>query len=120
MPVQILKLTNGETVMADVVDVVDKVVTLLNPVELKLEPTPKPSNRINMIAYQWLPMVKGKNLMYISESHIIAISHASNYMVDYYKESVDGIIFPEKVQAQQMKEILEEYEDLSNNEVIYH
>jgi hypothetical protein len=121
MSIQLLKLSNGETVMTDVVEVIDKIVTVLNPLEIRYETR---GGRTTMLALQWLPLDENYNIMHIRESHIVGMSKASEYMVDYYNEAVQRFLFPEDAErkeredefAEQMLEVMSG----ANTSINYH
>jgi predicted ATPase len=111
MPVQILKLSNGETILCDVIDASDRIVTIINPLEIKTERGASES-RMNMIAYQWLPMMEDENIMYIHQAHIVGMAHANSDMQEYYVEAIERILFPERAWERELKEREELYEKI--------
>ena len=122
MTIQILKLTSSETVMAEVVEVANRIFTILNPLEIRLESHSPTMEKMSMIAYQWMPMTEENNIMYIRESHIIAMSDATQYMAEYYAETIDRILSPDRTlrgKEELLEELMDEFVE-SNNEIIYH
>jgi len=102
VPIQIIKLTNGETIMTEVLDATDRVVTVLNPLEIKTEQYGK--SRANMVAYLWMPMMEKENLMYIHQGHIVAMSHANQDLIDYYESAIERILYPEDALKRELEE----------------
>jgi predicted P-loop ATPase/GTPase len=111
MPVQILKLTNGETILCDILDATDKVVTIINPLQIKTEPSSS-GTRMNMVAYQWLPMMEEENIMYIHQAHIVGMAHANEDMQEYYVDALEKILFPERSYEKELRERQEFYEKI--------
>lgn len=112
MPVQILKLTNGETIITDVLEASDRIVTIINPLEIRTEQTS--SSRMSMIAYQWLPMMEEENIMYVHQHHIVGMAHANQDMQEYYVDAIERILFPERV-MQREREQAEDLRKLAAN-----
>ena len=105
MPVQILKLSNGETIVADVLDATDRVVTVLNPIEIKTEINSR--NVAVLVGHQWLPMFEDENVMYIHQHHIVGMVHASSDVQEYYVDALNKILYPER--AEQIQKEQEDY-----------
>jgi predicted P-loop ATPase/GTPase len=108
--------------MAEVVEVANRIFTILNPLEIRLESHSPTMEKMSMIAYQWMPMTEENNIMYIRESHIIAMSDATQYMAEYYAETIDRILSPDRTlrgKEELLEELMDEFVE-SNNEIIYH
>jgi len=125
MPVQILKLTSGETIMCDVLDASDRIVTIINPLMIETEQVG--GTRMNMVAYQWLPMMEEENIMYIHQHHIVGMAHANQDMQEYYVEAIERILFPKRARerelerAEEWKKLADSLELMANNtSKIYH
>jgi len=101
--IQILKLVNGDTILTEVVGADDKILTINNPLELRTEPS-LTSNRANMIANQWLPMMEKRNIIYLSQSHIVGTMPANEDMIDYYNHAIEVILFPEEARLREEQE----------------
>ena len=110
MTVQVLKLSSGETIMADVLEMDDEIVTVANAIEVKTEQTNE--WRMNMIAYQWLPMPSEVNYAYIKQQHVIAMTTANGDMQEYYVSVIEKLLYPEKSEEKQLKEKQEFYEKI--------
>jgi hypothetical protein len=102
MTVQVLKLTSGETLLTDVINETSDTLTVINPLEIRTEYSNR--SRMNMIAYQWLPMMEEENIMYISHNHIIGMAYASQDMQEYYIDVVQRILESEDVDEEKEKE----------------
>ena len=126
MPVQILKLSSGETIMCDVLDASDRIVTIINP--LKIETEQVGGSRMNMVAYQWLPMMEEENVMYLHQHHIVGMAHANEDMQEYYVNAIERILFPERIverELQERKELYDKIKEIANEHAnteskIYH
>lgn len=90
MSVKILKLTNGETIMADVIDSNDRVVTINNALEVRTESSSR--DKMHMLAHQWLPMEEEENIIYLNYNNIVGMSRASEEMQEYYVSAVTKIL----------------------------
>ena len=114
MPVQVLKLINGETLLTDVLESTDKAITVINPLEIKTESNYN-TTRMNMIAYQWMPMMEEENIMYINKQHIVGMSNATADMQEYYVDAIERILYPkrteekEREERQKLMEMIREY-----------
>lgn len=109
MSVQILKLTSGETLVTEVIECTDDIITVLNPLEVKTEHIGR--SRSNMVALQWLPLIEKENVIYIREQHVIGMTYAGDDMIDYYKRAIEQILSTEKT-IDRIKEEREFYEKL--------
>lgn len=107
MAIQIIKLSNGETIITDVVNATERVLTVINPLEIGRDSISHLSNRMNIIAYAWIPMEEGKdeNVMYIHKQHVVGLSNATTEMKEYYNEAVGIIVHGSEVAREE-----EEYE----------
>lgn len=107
MPAHMIKLTNGETILADVLDTTPEVVTVNNPIEVRLESERRTKSM--MIALQWLPMLEDENIMYVNRQHIVASTPASSDIQEFYVDAIERILWPEKAEEKERER--EEYVD---------
>jgi hypothetical protein len=110
MSIQFLKLTNGETILADVLGKTDRYVTLLNPIEVSIKGV-STAQKASMIGYQWLPLLDDENIIEVSSMHVIALSEASIEVKEFYVDVVDQYLYPEKYEAHE-QETLDKYSEM--------
>jgi hypothetical protein len=110
--IQFIKLTNGETIIADVLGETDYNVTVLNPIEVSIKNVSS-SMKASMIGYQWLPLLEDENIIDIKSRHVIAISDASIEVKEFYVDVVDQYLYPEKY-AEQEQETIDKYAEMLN------
>ena len=102
--IKFLKLTNGETVLADVLGVTERFVTVLNPIEVSIKGV-STAQKASMIGYQWLPLLEDENIIEVSTSHVIALSDASIQVKEFYVDVVDQYLYPEKYEYEEQQEV---------------
>lgn len=104
----IIKLTNGETIIGEVVNEDDQYVSVLEPLALEIgeSETGKPM----MIALTWVPLTKKINMINLKAPHVVAISECDEEMSKYYVKSLAVL----KGDVKKLREIVEE-EELEND-----
>jgi hypothetical protein len=122
MTVQILKLTNGDTLLTDVLDSDEKVLTIVNPIELITETNGRNATA-TLLAHQWLPLFEEENIMYLNQAHVVGVAKATEDMQEYYVSAITQILHPEK--AEEERKEREYYLDqmlkvMANNNMEYH
>ena len=110
MSIQFLKLTNGETILADVLGQTDRYVTILNPIEVSIKGV-STAQKASMVGYQWLPLLDDENIIEVSSMHVIALSDASIEVKEFYVDVVDQYLYPEKYEAHE-QETLDKYTEM--------
>ncbi len=122
MPIEILKLVNGETIMADVIGTHGYKVDVMNPIEIRVEQ--RKDSRAVMIGVQWLPLIEDENIVSIDSQHIVASMPINEEMREMYFEVLEYLIRPElykKRQQEQYEQIRTMVEMMAaNNEGKYH
>jgi hypothetical protein len=108
--IQFIKLTNGETLIADVLGETDYNVTVLNPIEVSIKGVSS-ETRASMIGYQWLPLLEDENIIDIKSKHVIAMSDASIEVKEFYVDVVDQYLYPEKYEKQE-RETIDKYAEM--------
>ena len=108
--IKFLKLTNGETVLADVLGVTERFVTVLNPIEVSIKGV-STAQKASMVGYQWLPLLEDENIIEVSSMHVIALSDASIEVKEFYVDVVDQYLYPEKYEAHE-QETLDKYSEM--------
>ena len=122
MSIQFIKLSNGETIIADVLNMTDKRLTVLNPIEVSIKGVSDDS-KASMVAYQWLPLIEDENIIEINMFHIVAVADASIRIKEYYVDVIDQYLYPEKHEEAEQQEldkyrqILKQLQDAANTEM---
>lgn len=82
----IIKLTNGETIIAEIVHEDENTTSVLEPLALEIGEgeTGKPM----MVAMTWIPLTKTVNMVNLKTSHVIAIADIDEDMESYYEKSL--------------------------------
>jgi len=98
----IIKLTNGETIIAEIVHQDDTTTSVLEPLALEIGEgeTGKPM----MVAMTWVPLTKRVNMVNLRSSHVVAIADADEDIDNYYIKSLAIL----KGDADKLREILKE------------
>lgn len=104
----IIKLINGETIMAEIIDRDEGFLNIVDPVQLEItesEATGKPM----LVALTWIPLMEKLNLITLKNDHVVAIAKVDRDIELYYKKSLAIL----KNDAEALKTLIEEeeYED---------
>lgn len=83
----VLKLINGETIIAEVVHQDTSTTSVLEP--LALDVGESDTGRPMLLAMTWIPLTKKVNLINIKTDHVVAVSECDENMTEYYKNSLD-------------------------------
>ena len=111
MTISIIKLSSGETVLADVLSYADDTYDLevLNPLQLQMTEDVR-SRKMQMFVSSWIPLFGDETVIDIMFNHIIAVAEAPEEMVNYYLDSLEEMRIKEdtreEVQGRVMQEIL--------------
>jgi len=111
MAISIIKLSSGETVLADVLSYADDTYDLevLNPLQLQMTEDIR-SHKMQMFTSAWIPLFGNETVIDIMYNHIIAMAEAPQDMVDYYLDSLEEMRIKEntreEIQGKVMQEIL--------------
>lgn len=101
----IIKLTNGETIIAEIVNQDDQYVSVLEP--LALEIAESESGKPMMVALTWVPLTKKINMVNLKTLHVVAISDCDDEIGSYYEKSLAVL----KGDVEKLREILSNVED---------
>jgi hypothetical protein len=82
----IIKLTSGETLIAEVVNEDEYHVSVIDP--LLLEIGEGDTGNPVMMAMSWIPLLKPVNLVNLKSPHVIAVAECEEEVVLYYKKSL--------------------------------
>ena len=98
----IIKLTNGETIIAEIVHQDDNTTSVLEP--LALEIGEGASGKPIMVAMTWIPLTKKINMVNLKSSHVVAVADADEDIDAYYVKSLAIL----KGDTEKLREILRE------------
>lgn len=98
----IIKLTNGETIIAEIAHEDSTTMTVLEP--LALEIAESESGKPMMVALTWVPLTKKVNMVDIKPHHVVAVSDVDDEIDLYYRKSLAVL----KGDAEALREILKE------------
>jgi hypothetical protein len=114
---QLIKLTNGDTVVTDVVEETETTLLVNNPLEIRTERNIGRSHS-NILAYQWFPLLEEDNFMTIQKAHIVGMAPAAEEMADYYITALDRMIYDhdedKKSETDKRDDIIDAYEYFAN------
>jgi len=82
----IIKLTNGETIVAEIAHQDDNITSVLEP--LALDVGESESGRPMLLAMTWIPLTKKVNLIHLKTEHVIAIAECDESISRYYERSL--------------------------------
>ena len=93
--IHILKLSNGDTIVGDLISENETCITLNNPLEIQMINNPITGS--GLMSMYWLPIDSDKFHVDIKQQHVIVSSKASDEIQVFYKSSIKN--FMEKQQA---------------------
>jgi len=96
--IHILKLSNGDTIVGDLVSKDEECITLNNPLELQLINNPMSSGSGLMSMY-WLPIETEVFHVDIRQQHVIVLSEAPKEIQKFYNNSVSNFLKKQKIFA---------------------
>ena len=82
----IIKLTNGETIIAEIVHQDDTTTSILEP--LALEIGEGESGKPMMVAMTWIPLTKKINMVNLNTNHVVAVADVDEDIDKYYIKSL--------------------------------
>lgn len=83
----IIKLSNGETIIAEIVHQDDKTTSVLEPLQLIIEESEE-TGRPVMIALNWVPLTKKINMVELKTNHVVAVADCDEEVNNYYIKSL--------------------------------
>jgi len=112
--VSIIKLSSGETVMAEVLSYDEETYDLevLNPLQLSMVEDLE-THKMQMFSSSWIPLFGEKTTVEIRFIHIIAVSEATDDMIEYYYGSLQEMRIIENT-----GEVAEDYSDTVKGKII--
>jgi hypothetical protein len=88
--IHILKLSNGDTIVGDLVSEDDECLTLNNPLELQLVNNPMTGS--GLMSMYWLPIESDTFHVDIRQQHVIVLSKAPEEIQSFYTNSVSNFL----------------------------
>jgi hypothetical protein len=82
----IVKLINGESLMAEVAHIDEHTTSLIDPLLLQIDE--RSGGNPVMIAMTWIPLTKPTTLVHIKNHHVITTCDMDSATEDYYSRSV--------------------------------
>lgn len=82
----IIKLTSGETIVAEIVHEDENTTSVLEP--LALEIGESESGKPMMVAMTWIPLTKKVNMVNLKTSHVVAVADVDEEIDAYYEKSL--------------------------------
>lgn len=98
----IIKLTNGETIIGEIVHQDDTTTSVMEP--LALEIAESDSGKPMMVALTWIPLTKRVNMVNLNTPHVVAVADVDEEINAYYEKSLAIL----KNDVDKLKEILSE------------
>lgn len=98
----IIKLTNGETIIAEIVHEDENTTSVLEP--LCLEVGESNSGKPMLVALTWIPLTKKVNMVTLKTNHVVAISEVDEDIDLYYRKSLAIL----KGDTEALREIMKE------------
>jgi len=108
----IIKLTNGETIIGEIIHSDDNTTSVLEP--LALEIGESQSGKPMMVAMTWVPLTKKVNMVNLNTTHVVAVADVDDDIDAYYEKSLAIL----KNDIDKIKEILQRDADIDNLEEI--
>ena len=102
MSYHVVKLTNGETIIAEVVHEDETVTTVLEPLALIVHDGE--DGRPVMVAHTWVPLLKKTNAVHLNTQHVVAMAECEREMELYYKRSLAQL----KGDVEEFKKLMED------------
>lgn len=88
MEISIIKLVNGETLLAEVAHEDDDYLSIIDPISINMQLR---NNTPVMISTIWMPLTKVTNLFHLKQKNIILTSEVDTDMEIYYNKCIDTI-----------------------------
>lgn len=103
----IIKLTNGETIIAEVVHQDENITSILEPLQLIIEESER-TGRPVMVALSWIPLTKKVNMVNLKTQHVVAVAECDEEIDKYYIRSLAVM----KGDHEKLKQLLAEEKEI--------
>mgnify|MGYP001214417529 CR=1 FL=1 len=87
MTISMIKLTNGETLLGDIISEDEWTITINNPIAIMVKMRFSPT----MVSHLWLPFSDMDNYFDIKTDHVITQKEVDDDMILYYNNCIDTI-----------------------------
>ncbi len=88
MEISIIKLVNGETLIAEVTHEDEEHLSVIDPISVNMQLR---NNTPVLISTIWMPLTKAVNIFHIRQQNVILISPVDEDMQIYYNKCIDTI-----------------------------
>lgn len=99
----IIKLSNGETIIAEIAHQDETTTSVLEPLQLIIEESER-TGRPVMVALSWIPLTKKINMVNLKTQHVVAVAECDEQVEKYYIRSLAVL----KGDHEKLKKIMEE------------
>ena len=127
--IHILKLSNGDTIVGDLISENEECITLNNPIELQMVNNPMAGS--GLMSMYWLPIDTEVFHVDIRQQHVIVLSEAPHDIQIFYKNSLSNFTKKQHMMHQSLEDYVgvnvpkhdktreEEYEDIRQKALLY-
>jgi len=127
--IHILKLSNGDTIVGDLISEDERCVTLNNPLELQMVNNPMSGS--GLMSMYWLPIDTEVFHVDIRQQHVIVLSEAPNEIQIFYENSLSNFIRKQHMVHQTLEDLVglngrreanskvENYDDMKQKMLLY-
>jgi len=127
--IHILKLSNGDTIVGDLISENEDCITLNNPLELQM--VNNPISGSGLMSMYWLPIDTEVFHVDIRQQHVIVLSEAPNEIQIFYENSLSNFIRKQHMVHQTLEDLvglngrreanskIEDYDDMKQKMLLY-
>jgi hypothetical protein len=127
--IHILKLSNGDTIVGDLISENEECITLNNPLELQMVNNPMAGS--GLMSMYWLPIDTEVFHVDIRQQHVIVLSEAPNEIQIFYENSLSNFIRKQHMVHQTLEDLVglngrreanskvENYDDMKQKMLLY-
>ena len=102
--IHILKLSNGDTIVGDLISEDEDCITLNNPLELQMVNNPMSGS--GLMSMYWLPIDTEVFHVDIRQQHVIVLSEAPNEIQIFYENSLSNFIRKQHMVHQTLEDLV--------------
>jgi hypothetical protein len=127
--IHILKLSNGDTIVGDLISEDERCITLNNPLELQI--VNNPISGSGLMSVYWLPIDTEIFHVDIRQQHVIVLSEASTEIQIFYEKSLSNFIRKQHMIHQTLEDLvglngrrkvnsnIDDYDDMKQKMLLY-
>ena len=127
--IHILKLSNGDTIVGDLVSEDEECITLNNPLELQM--VNNPMTGTGLMSMYWLPIDTEIFHVDIRQQHVIVFTEAPYEIQNFYKNSISNFIKKHNLMNQSLEDYVgvnvskhdntreEQHEEIKHKAMLY-